>query len=283
MRFLFVDRIAACGGDAISGTRVFSPGEPLQYDGQIAPGAVSEAIGQLASWLCLERNDFTARPVFLFADGIRVLAPVPAGAAVVLEAKISAMDRDTFAFSGVASVEGTVVQTIDDCNGYFMPLADLEDPAVTRVRHRALTTGGLVLEGAAGAAFDFAGLIDDVKELAVEKTVRTTKTFAASAPFYRDHFPRFPVTPIVMLNEMIGQAATRLLTKNKGDVVRVKRIKDIKIKSFVRPEELCETRVKVQTITIAPGARLVSTIAEVLKDDKRILRGQYEFEITEKP
>lgn len=287
MRFLFVDRISALGGDTVEGRRVFGAREPLQYSpwrgvAQVAPGAASEAIGQLASWLCLARNDFMARPVFLFAEAIEVLGPIPVGSDVALKASISSMDESTFVFSGEASVDGVVVQRIKDCSGYFMPLEELENPAVTRERFAALTSAeGLVLEGAEGAAFPFSTLVDEIKFFDADTEIRAEKRFHTNAPFYADHFPRFPVTPIVMLNEMIGATATRLLC-NADQRLAVRGIKDIKIKSFVKPGEICETRVKVTTVETGPGGvKCFRTIAEVLKDGKRILRGLYDYELTE--
>ena len=69
MRFLFVDLIEACGADRIAGQKTFASADPMQYlepgfQPFIAPGVICEAMGQLASWLCLQRTDFTMRPVF---------------------------------------------------------------------------------------------------------------------------------------------------------------------------------------------------------------------------
>src|SRR4249919_3806896 len=97
MRFLFVDQITGRTANGIVGRRTFRADEPLRCaapggGAQVAPGAVSEAIGQLASWLCLEKNGFAARPVFLFADRIEVFASVRPGEAVMLDATLHAMD-----------------------------------------------------------------------------------------------------------------------------------------------------------------------------------------------
>ena len=70
---------------------------PLGGEAEIAPGALSEAIGQLASWLCIQRNDFTARPVFLFADHIKVHGAVQAGSDVELHADLLPLLREHLA------------------------------------------------------------------------------------------------------------------------------------------------------------------------------------------
>ena len=93
MRFLFVDQITAQGDQSIEGRRAFTDTAPMQYqdpqgERQIAPGVISEGVGQLVSWLCLHKNDFKARPVFLFADSINILKPVRPGAVVNMSATI---------------------------------------------------------------------------------------------------------------------------------------------------------------------------------------------------
>jgi 3-hydroxymyristoyl/3-hydroxydecanoyl-(acyl carrier protein) dehydratase len=285
MRFLFVDRITRLdpGSSArVEGTRTFGLDEPLRYEAPVAeaaPGVVSEAIGQLASWLCLARNDFTARPVFLFADSIEVLGATPLGVPIQLSADIGQLDAETVTFSGEASVDGRVLVRMHRVSGYFMPLADLEDPAVTRARFAAMMGEGLRLEGTAGEAFAFDRLVAPAAELAPGQSIRTTTRFDAALPFYADHFPRFPVTPIVMLNEAIG-AAARQMFHAVGKEPHAHSIRGIKIKSFVRPGDQCEVRIEVQgPSTVADGVR---TVAELIKDGKRILRGTYDYVLTEK-
>lgn len=116
MRFLFVDRIDEHGEHYIRGARSFGPNESLVYEScagatpVVAPGAISEAIGQLASWYCIKENDFIARPIFLFAEAITTLEPVSQGEEVILEAQIHSVDEDTFVFSGKAMRDGVEVQ-----------------------------------------------------------------------------------------------------------------------------------------------------------------------------
>jgi 3-hydroxymyristoyl/3-hydroxydecanoyl-(acyl carrier protein) dehydratase len=243
---------------------------------------VSEAIGQLASWLCLERNGFSARPVFLFADRIEVLASVRPGEAVLLEASLHEMDAESLRFSGRALVQGRVVQTVKDCSGYFMPLAELEDPAVTRARFQTLTAGVLALEGAGGPPYPLADLAGETLSLEPFARVQTRTRFAPEAPFYADHFPRFPVTPIVILNEMIGQATAKVAGLNSAQergALQIRRIEDVKIRTFVRPGETCETIVTVTALREEGPVKLLAATAEIKKDGKRILRGNYTYEL----
>ncbi len=280
VRFLFVDHISRRTEDEVHGSVRFGALAPLRYArlggaAVVAPGAISEAIGQLASWLCLERNQFTARPVFLFANAITVAREVPAGSTVELSAIVTKMEEETFVFSGEARFGGEVIQTIQNCNGYFMPLGELEDPDATRRRFDAMVDGGISQHDDEGAAFPFDSLLETVEQ--TEDSIVCRTTFDPGLTFYRDHFPRFPVTPIVILNETIGAAAQRLLSPRQGQLLRVKRTKDIKIRAFVKPGDTVEAHIKVAS---RDGAT-ISTVTDLMKDGKRIMRGLYDYHLTE--
>lgn len=301
MRFLFVDRIDHYSDTSISGVRFFRMDEPLQYpirgglgsaqENQIAPGVVSEAIGQLASWLAIKKNGFTGRPVFLFADHIKVDHPVTPGSNVELKAEIHQMDTETMVFSGSALVEGRMVQAVTNCSGYFMPLDQLEDPAVTRERWGSLVAGGLLLDHRSGARYPFASFSDEVLGQDGSASIVIRRTMRADEPFYADHFPRFPVTPIVMLNELIGSAAGRLAKSLGATNLMVRSVSGVKIKNFVKPGETVIVRIRntrpelssSSPVAVMTGnnseTRIFETIAEIEKDGKTILRGRYSYEM----
>lgn len=156
-----------------------------------------------------------------------------------------------------------------------MPLVDLEDPSVTRQRYHALVNGGLLLDDPDPSALDFDGLIDQIVELTPGEQITATKTFADSAPFLRDHFPRFPVTPIVVLNEMIGAAAKKMLVSTSDERLAIKLVEGIKIRSFVKPNEEVQVKVRVES----RQGRTVTTTAQLIKCGKPILRGRYVYEL----
>lgn len=288
MRFLFVDKITQIAGDSIAGQKHFGPDEPLRYrplagEAEVAPGALSEAIGQLASWLCIQRNDFTGRPVFLFADQIKIHGPVKAGATVDLHAEIHELNSETLRFSGTAKVDGVLKVEIQNCSGYFMPLGDLEDPEVSKQRFNAMTSGGLKLDGASGDPFAFDSLAGETLTLLPRQSIRTLKVFAANEPFYKDHFPRFPVTPIVMLNEMIGTATARMLQLSGSKRLMPRALSGIKIRSFVKPCEPVEIAIKLVGERQEGAETYVETTAELIKEGKKILRGSYHYVVREVP
>ncbi len=283
MRFLFVDKITEQTATSVAGSRLFTVDEPLRYvspeGGQrIAPGIVSEAIGQLASWKCIKDNNFSARPVFLFADKIKVFAEIAPGTLLDLEADVHEVNGETLRFSGRAFRDGEIVQEISECIGYFMPLAELEDPEVTRSRYQALTTGGLSLQGTSESPYNFFNLIDDNVELVSGKSITAKINLTVKEPFYADHFPRMPVTPIVVLNELIGATTCVLYSGRKLRCLSPRLIEGIKIKSFVRPGDQIEIKVSLHG-EAARGA--IETVAEIFKEGKRILRGSYHYLVEE--
>ena len=279
MRFLFVSRIQDITGEKIKGQVDFSAGEPWrrttsENKTEISTSVVSEAVGQLVSWMALRDNKFTGRPVFLFASQIDLSGSIPAPGTVDLEAWISNRSEDSFIFSGTAKVGGKTVVEIKECGGYFMPLAELEDPEVTRKRFETLSAGGLPANPASDA-FNFAGLVDQVLEVEPGKSIKTAKLMNTNEPFYPDHFPRFPVTPIVVINEMIAEATRRMMTKDasKPAIIHPIAVQDLKIKSFIRPGD---TAIIQSKVTETAGSEF-ETVSEILVNDKRILRGRYRY------
>ena len=286
MRFLFVDAITSVGDGSIVGRRHFPITEPMRYPSRkghahVAPGAIFEAIGQLASWYGLKKNNFTARPVFLFMESVEARQPVPIGSTVELRATIHDLGEDAFRFSGEALIDGEAILKLNDCGGMFMPLADLEDPEVTRSRFDALTNGGLILTGSEGPAYPFEDLVGDVLSFDAGRRIHTRHLFSRDEPFYADHFPRFPVTPAVILNEMLGQVVRRMIGAKDDQDVMLRGISRLKIRSFVAPGDISEMIVTCPGIRTVGNRRLVDTTAELLKDGKRILRGDFFYELND--
>jgi len=279
MRFLFVSRIQDISGEKIKGQVDFSAAEPwrrttVENKTEISTSVVSEAVGQLVSWMALRDNQFTGRPVFLFATQIDLSGSVPAPSVIDLEAWISNRSEDSFIFSGTAKVGGETVVEIKDCGGYFMPLAELEDPSVTRKRFETLCQEGLP-PNPAGVAFDFASLVDQVLEIESGTAIKTVKVMKKDEPFYADHFPRFPVTPIVVINEMITEATRRMMTRDatRPAIIQPIAVQDLKIKSFIKPGDTATIQIK---LTESNDTEF-ETVSEILVNEKRILRGRYRY------
>lgn len=285
MRFLFVDKIDATTERTIAGKKTYRVDAPMQYRNlyrkpEIAPSAISEAIGQLVSWLCLDKNRFSARPVFMFADAIEIHGPVYPGDTVRLFATIDeeSLESSSFVFSGEAWVGERMVHRIVSCSGYFMPLSDLEDPDVARAHYLSLRAEGLNLEGDHGY-FDFDQLVGKTISAEENRGAVCRNTIERGSWFFRDHFPRFPVTPIVIINEMIGKVTEQMLSAEHAGRLRIRKVANIKIKNFIRPGETVDTRVECKRIEDDGSAKILHTVATITKDGKPILKGLYQYEI----
>jgi 3-hydroxymyristoyl/3-hydroxydecanoyl-(acyl carrier protein) dehydratase len=141
--------------------------------------------------------------------------------------------------------------------------------------------GGLPPDSSTGT-FTQDDLLDEIMDSDGRASISVRKTMAPDSPWYPDHFPRFPVTPIVILNEVIAAASSRLLrTRHGADAVRVaaRGASGIKIKSFVRPGETCDVTVSVISESPQGDNVLVETVAELARDGKKLLRGHYSWEV----
>jgi 3-hydroxymyristoyl/3-hydroxydecanoyl-(acyl carrier protein) dehydratase len=283
-RFLYVSKINSIRGTSITGSVSFSETEPFQSQDvglprpKVRVSVISEAIGQLVSWLSLSRTDFKGRPVFLFARQIHLRDIVPVGETVALEAHILKEADDSFLFSGTALWNGQLVARIDECGGYLMPLQDLEDEGATRKRFETLATKGFAANEGFGVV-DPQNFIDATAINFMERHITATKRFNGDEPFYADHFPRFPVTPIVVINEMIAEATQRLLQAINPHLMVVPYcVNDLKIKSFIRPGD--QVQIHVEFIEMGQGQ--LATIADITLNQKRILRGRYRYQLATK-
>ena len=95
-------------------------------------------------------------------------------------------------------------------------------------------------------------LLDRITELETGVRITGVKQLRADEDYLRDHFPRFPVMPGVLMLEAMYQASAWLVRQSEGfahSVVILKETRNIKFADFV-----------------TPGRELVVT-AEILKED----------------
>jgi len=98
-------------------------------------------------------------------------------------------------------------------------------------------------------------LLDRIVELEPGVRVTGVKRLRPDEDYLRDHFPRFPVMPGVLMLEAMYQASAWLVRQSEGfahSVVVLKEARNIKYSDFV-----------------TPGKELVVT-AEMLKQDERL-------------
>ena len=78
--------------------------------------------------------------------------------------------------------------------------------------------------------------VDEVAERTPGETATCRKTFAATEPFFRGHFPGDPLVPGVILTEALAQTAG-LAAGEEGRSFRLTAIKGMKFLAAVKPEE----------------------------------------------
>lgn len=78
--------------------------------------------------------------------------------------------------------------------------------------------------------------VDTIRSLTPGERAECEKTFAASEPFFRGHFPGDPLVPGVLLTEALAQTAG-LAAGQEGRSFRLSAIKGMKFLAAVRPDE----------------------------------------------
>jgi 3-hydroxyacyl-[acyl-carrier-protein] dehydratase len=94
--------------------------------------------------------------------------------------------------------------------------------------------------------------LDQITSLVPGKSITATRTLRADEEYLKDHFPRFPVMPGVMMLEALHQAAVWMVRAGDGfssSLVLLRECRGVKFGDF-----------------LAPGETLIIT-AEAIKDD----------------
>ncbi|MGN0931365.1 MAG: 3-hydroxyacyl-ACP dehydratase FabZ family protein [Thermoguttaceae bacterium] len=84
----------------------------------------------------------------------------------------------------------------------------------------------------------FFSLIDKIDELTPGKSVVATKSLAMSEEYLRDHFPKFPVMPGVLMIEAMTQASSWLVRATENfahSMVVLKETRNVKFGQFLQP------------------------------------------------
>ena len=90
-------------------------------------------------------------------------------------------------------------------------------------------------------------LIDEVEELEIGKRVVAKKFIAPDSFWFRGHFPEHPVTPGVLIVEMLAQAGAvcaLAMPENKGKIAFFAGIDKAKFRRQVLPGDTLRLRLK---------------------------------------
>lgn len=264
--FSFVDRIT----DIEAHTRArgcFAVPAGLAH---FSPCLVAEAVGQLAAWVAMARDDFRRRPVAALAGEARIVGEATPGRLLELGVEIDDWDHNAVAYAGWARDADSPVIELSRCVGALLPLEEFDDPEAAR-RRFALLCGAGVPPGRFRGVADAAVVMI---ERAPGKRLHASMQVPQSAPFFADHFPRRPVFPATLLLDTQIRMAVDLAREALGDVrLRPQRVADVKMRSFILPGQVVE--MTAEKASEAGGALTVALAAKV--GGKRVATARVEI------
>lgn len=89
--------------------------------------------------------------------------------------------------------------------------------------------------------------VDEIVEQTADR-IHTRKTINADEPFFKGHYPDFPIMPGVLICECVFQAGALLMAKKlgteEGKVPVLTRIQNVKFKQPVFPGSVLDIRVE---------------------------------------
>ena len=265
--FSFVDRITALeAGRRARGRFAIPAGLPA-----FPTCLVAEAVGQLAAWVAMAQSEFRGRPVAALSSEMRILGEAAPGDILELGVEIESCDPEAVAFDGWARLGDTPVLELRRCLGPMLPLEDFDAPEAMRRDFETLC-------GPSGRPGRFRGVEEPDLELIDRipgQRLRAAISVPVSAPFFADHFPRRPVFPAALLLDAQIRLALRLAgeTVTPGQRLRLARIADMKMRSFILPGQAVEIETAMRPA--ADGAADLTLAARV--DGKRVATGRVEI------
>jgi 3-hydroxymyristoyl/3-hydroxydecanoyl-(acyl carrier protein) dehydratase len=269
MAFLFVDRI-----------RQIEPGKRLCGELDVAPGVavpgwlIAEAVGQLAGWAAMALMDFRSRPVASRAGEVQVAFPGEEGALLAVNVEIDRCEQSRVVYRGWAELDGRRVGSLDRCVGPMLAMEMFDDPLAVRSYHERLCDGGV------GQRLEAESIAADLP-IATVGGMRGESLLARvhvplSAPFFADHFPRWPVFPATLLLDVQARVALRLAAEvlrcDAGRGPRLVRVRDVKMRAFTSPGQTLDILARLRSR--AGDGTIVSVLAE--SDGKRVATANVE-------
>lgn len=272
MGFFYVDRILDYEqGKFIRGVKNVTRNEPFFYwlpDGRrvLSPTVISEASAQLASWLKMIGADFQKRPVLLADEMTAYTGVAEPGDQIEMVVEIVDQDEDVIVTKSMASVRGNPIQISTCGRGFLLPMEDFDDPEnLRRTFHRlyrpelknnppAFDVNSVRgLKAIAGAStFESLRLVDGIIDHEPGKRVVSFKNCASSESFFRDHFPRKPVVPGVLMVSIVGETCQYLVKDEIEAPVRGRAlvptwVRNLRFRKFVEPGDQFVVKAEVRS------------------------------------
>lgn len=241
--FSFVDRITSLEPGRRARGRFAIPAALPEFSICL----VAEAVAQLSAWVAMAHSEFRGRPVAALSKEMRILGEAAPGDVLDFGLEIDRCDLEAVAFDGWARVGDTPVLELRRCLGPMLPLEEFDAPEAVR-RDFETVCGPSARPGSfRGVEEPDFTVIDHVPG----QRLHAALSVPISAPFFADHFPRRPVFPATLLLDAQIRLALRLAaeTATAGQRLRLARIADMKMRSFVPPGQRVEMEAALRSAT----------------------------------
>ncbi|HEY3180453.1 MAG TPA: hypothetical protein VGL25_16415 [Casimicrobiaceae bacterium] len=260
--FSFVDRITDFVPAKHARGQFAIPGHLADFSSCL----VAEAVGQLAAWVSMAHIDFRGRPVAALATETRFHGDAMPGRTLDLAVDIDDCDDDAVAYSGSASIDGTIISELIHCLGPMLPVADFDEPDALRERFTLLRTTGAPPDRFQGVTLPAVTTVERVPGQALKATL----SVPLDAPFFGDHFPRRAVFPATLLLDTqirlaLGLAREAPRWKDR-QTPHPSRVTNVKMRAFILPGQDVDL-----TIDLAPVTNGVAKAALGARIDERVV------------
>lgn len=264
MRFLFIDRMlySSASGDVRGLKHVTREDYYLCRDEQdkacFVPSLVGEALGQLAAWNVMERNDFTRRPVAGVVASAHLYRPAYVGETIVFAVQIDELDETAVRYHGTASIDDDVIFRVDGALGPLLPMKDFISETEIRHQFAEINRPGempaLQRTSDADKQVDARGLslvvlqFDHIVHCEPGVSISAEKRITRAASYFPDHFPRHPVLPMTVLLECQLNLAREFLARSSlAEQYKIDELRRIKMNDFVHPGDIVRCNMKVKS------------------------------------
>lgn len=300
MTFLFVDRIFSIEpGKSIHAMKNATRNEGFYYwmpNGKrvLSPAVITEALAQAGAWLKMATFDFKKRPVLLADDVTRYYDFVEAGDQIDLFVDILRVEEDVVMTRSRAEVRGKTVVSVQCCRGYMMPMEEFSDERDVRNMYKNLFRPELAsvnriveveksLPAIAGKqSFETLRFVDGLLNHEPGKRVSGFKNFTMCEPYFREHFPRKPVVPGVLLTTFIGEVCQYLIKEDINIPMRARALvplymQNLRFRKFVEPGDQCILKAEIMKGDCSVDGEEILVSATIMANDKRVMSGEMGF------
>lgn len=251
MRFFLIDRICELeDGTRARGIKNVCWDDPFlrePFPGLpgFSPVIACESVAQLVSWVIVAARDFTVKPVITAVDSYRCCGHVSPGDQLEVSGEIESFSPESALAHGRIVCCGRTVIEIEHAVCYLYPLSELDPPEDARRQFGTLYTPGYPVPGTDSGALlqrehiplPAIALVDRVFRSEDPNRLSGIKNITATEEYFRDHFPRKPIVPGVVIMESMIDLGAQLITGRLPAGVRpiLQGCRKIKFRSFVQP------------------------------------------------